>query len=93
MGELAYFKELETYVAATYNQHYVSDNGRQTMHDIIDKGEGIGFCKGNMRKYLDRYGRKEGKNRKDLLKLAHYAILLLISHDKENEKGHDNAAI
>ena len=28
-------------------------------------------------KYAQRYGKKEGKNRKDLLKVVHYAIMAL----------------
>ena len=33
-----------------------------------------------------RYGKKEGYNRKDLLKILHYAIIALHVHDEENEK-------
>ena len=33
-----------------------------------------------------RYGKKDGKNRKDLLKIIHYAIIMLHVHDTANEK-------
>jgi hypothetical protein len=34
-------------------------------------------------KYAQRYGKKGGKNRKDLLKILHYTIIALFVHDKE----------
>jgi hypothetical protein len=34
------------------------------------------FCRANAIKYLYRFGDKEGKNKKDLLKALHYTILL-----------------
>lgn len=39
------------------------------------------FCIGNILKYAQRYGKKEGCNRKDLLKVIHYAIMALHVHD------------
>ena len=35
------------------------------------------FCQANILKYGSRYGDKDGKNKKDLLKIIHYAILAL----------------
>ena len=35
------------------------------------------FCQANILKYGSRYGDKDGKNKKDLLKVIHYAMLLL----------------
>ena len=34
------------------------------------------FCRGAAIKYLIRFGKKEGKNEKDLLKCLHYVILM-----------------
>jgi hypothetical protein len=39
---------------------------------------------GNIMKYAKRYGNKDGKNRKDLLKILHYGIIMLNIHDTEN---------
>ena len=36
-------------------------------------------------KYAQRYGKKGGKNRADLLKVLHYALFMLHVHDKETE--------
>ena len=33
-------------------------------------------------KYAQRYGKKEGRNRKDLLKVIHYSIMALHNHDE-----------
>lgn len=69
-------KELKEYIDATYNQHYAQGN-IQTTEFLIDQGHGESFCIGNCHKYLQRYGKKDGKNRKDILKVIHYAIILL----------------
>ena len=36
---------------------------------IIDGGHGEGFCIGNIMKYAQRYGNKNGYNKEDLMKL------------------------
>ena len=41
------------------------------------------FCQANAIKYLCRYGKKDGKNRKDLLKAIHYVVLLMSSEDED----------
>jgi len=38
---------------------------------------------GNVIKYAMRYGKKEGRNQLDLLKLIHYAIIAYYIGDKE----------
>ena len=76
-------KELQEYVDATYGEHY-SQNKFQTTEFIIDNGHGMGFCLGNVIKYTQRYGKKEGYNRKDLLKVLHYALIALHTHDLQH---------
>ena len=52
----------------------------------IDYKYGEGFCIGNIMKYAQRYGKKNGYNRSDLLKVVHYGIMALHNHDRsENE--------
>lgn len=82
-NEDAILEELYNYVASTYNAHY-SQNKFQATEFIIDSGHGEGFCIGNIMKYTQRYGKKNGKNRKDLLKVLHYAMIALHVHDLEN---------
>ena len=73
--------ELLKYVNSTYEQHY-SKNKFQATEFIIDGGHGEGFCIGNIMKYAQRYGNKNGYNRQDLLKVIHYALIMLHVHDK-----------
>lgn len=76
--------EIKKYIDGTYGQHYVGNKDIQT----LDFWESLGSLDTTARdtaiKYLARYGRKEGRNRKDLLKAAHYIILMIYAHDKES---------
>ena len=74
--------ELKKYIDSTYDEHY-SKNKFQATEFIIDAGHGEGFCIGNIMKYAQRYGIKDGKNRKDLLKVIHYAIIALYINEIE----------
>jgi hypothetical protein len=71
---------LRDYIDATYDQHY-SQNKFQATEFIMDSGHGDGFCIGNIMKYAQRYGKKDGYNRKDLFKVLHYGIMALHNHD------------
>lgn len=73
--------ELAKYIDATYGQHYSRDKFQATEF-IIDGGHGEGFCIGNIMKYAQRYGKKDGRNRKDLLKILHYAIIMMHVHNQ-----------
>ena len=77
--------ELLKYVNSTYEQHY-SKYKFQATEFIIDGGHGEGFCIGNIMKYAQRYGNKNGYNRQDLLKVIHYALIMLHVHDKTHSK-------
>jgi hypothetical protein len=79
-------EELQEYVNSTYDEHYSQDKFQATEF-IINCGHGEGFALGNVLKYSQRYGRKEGKNRKDLLKILHYALIALHVHDLEQENS------
>jgi hypothetical protein len=73
-------KEIKEYVDSTYSEHY-SQNKFQATEFIMDSGHGEGFCIGNIMKYAQRYGNKDGHNRKDLMKVLHYAIMAIHNHD------------
>ena len=79
-GEDRILKEIKEYIDATYGEHY-SQNKFQATEFIVDSGHGEGFCIGNIMKYAQRYGKKDGYNRKDLLKVLHYAIMSIHNHD------------
>jgi len=82
-NEVALLYQLYDYIDKTYDEHY-STSKIQTTEFIIDQGYGAGFCAGNVLKYTNRYGKKEGFNRKDILKALHYALILLHVHDLEH---------
>jgi hypothetical protein len=80
-GEI--LRQLQDYIDETYGEHY-STNKYQATEFIIDGGHGEGFCLGNVMKYAQRYGKKDGYNRKDLMKIIHYAIIAMYNHDLQH---------
>ena len=66
---------IKEYIDKTYEQHYASGNIQATEF-IFDSQHGAGFCIGNIIKYAQRYGKKNGQNPDDLLKIIHYAVML-----------------
>ena len=77
---------IKEYIDNTYNQHYAKTKFQATEF-IVDGGPGEGFCIGNILKYAQRYGKKEGYNKNDLLKVIHYALIALHVHDLNNERS------
>ena len=79
-------KELTDYISATYNQHYsAGDDAIQTL-DLIDAcGDGEAFCRSNILKYASRYDKK-GTARRDIMKILHYAVLLMHFNDKNAQR-------
>ena len=75
-------QELKEYIDSTYSAHY-SRTKFQSTEFIIDCGHGQGFALGNVLKYVQRYGKKDGYNRADLMKVLHYALIALYNHDHE----------
>tara|TARA_R100001230_G_C5635159_1_gene142124 strand:- start:195 stop:479 length:285 start_codon:yes stop_codon:yes gene_type:complete len=78
--------ELKEYIDSTYDEHY-SKNKFQATEFIIDGGHGEGFCIGNIMKYAQRYGKKGGKNKRDLLKVIHYGIIALYINEMEESEN------
>ena len=70
-------KDLTDYVNTTYEGHYTSDKGDnvQTLDIIESVGDAKSFCRSNAIKYLTRY-EKKGQAKRDILKAAHYCLLL-----------------
>ena len=82
-NEDVYCDEILEYIATTYESHYSKEKFQSTEF-IIDCGHGMGFALGNVLKYAQRYGKKEGYNRADIMKILHYALIALHNHDLEN---------
>jgi hypothetical protein len=69
--------ELYDYIASTYSGHYVGEKDKIQTFDVYDAlGSLATTSRDTAIKYLMRYGKKDGHNRKDLLKALHYTIIL-----------------
>ena len=79
-------KELTDYIADTYKQHYSSGDEKIQTLDLIEAcGDGEAFCRSNILKYASRYDKK-GTARRDIMKILHYAVLLLHFNDKNSPR-------
>lgn len=80
-------KEIEKHVKSTYDPtyHYFSENGIVP----IDVWESLGNLETSSRdnaiKYLMRFGKKDGKNLKDLYKAIHNIMFMIYS--VKNKEG------
>ena len=74
-------KDIEEYVSQTYQGHYTGTKHEfrnvQTIDLMASRDLAPHFCQANILKYGSRYGSKNGKDKKDLMKVVHYAMLLL----------------
>jgi hypothetical protein len=74
-------KDIEDYVTSTYGSHYCGHQqqyqGVQTIDLMAAKELASDFCQANIIKYGSRYGDKDGRSKRDLMKVIHYAMLLL----------------
>ena len=74
-------EDIKEYVSSTYNGHYTGTKHEyrnvQTLDLMASRDLASTFCQANILKYGSRYGSKDGRNKKDLLKVIHYAMLLL----------------
>ena len=74
-------KDIQEYVTGTYKSHYCGQEANykdiQTIDLMAAKELAANFCQANILKYGSRYGSKDGRNKIDLLKVIHYAMLLL----------------
>lgn len=86
--EAEILQEMQEYIDATYDAHYSQDKYQSTQI-IEDMGHGMGFALGNVIKYTQRYGKKEGFNRADLMKVIHYGIIALSMHDRIEENDNE----
>ena len=79
-------KELQDYITGTYNQHYSAGDDKIQTLDLIEAcGDGESFCRSNILKYASRYDKK-GTARRDIMKILHYAVLLLHFNDKNAKR-------
>ena len=79
-------KELKEYIGRTYQQHYSAGYDKIQTLDLIEAcGDGEAFCRSNILKYASRYDKK-GTARRDIMKILHYAVLLMHFNDKNAQR-------
>lgn len=78
---------LGEYIEATYGEHYADEeNSVQTMDFFESLGTLETTARDNAIKYLARYGKKDGKNKKDLFKAMHYIMMILELNHPQQKK-------
>jgi hypothetical protein len=75
-NEDKFLAEVLEYIETTYAGHYVGKEEIQTTDVWHTLGSADTTTRDTAIKYLMRYGKKDGYNRKDLLKAIHYIVLL-----------------
>ena len=81
-NEDAILEELRQYITNTYRAHYSAGDDKIQTLDLIEAcGDGEAFCRSNILKYASRYDKK-GTARMDIIKVLHYAVLLMHFNDK-----------
>lgn len=72
-----FLQEALDHIKSTYGAHYAMTDEQQ----IFDVWEGMGIeiesCLSNIQKYVYRFGKKSGYNKKDVYKMIHYALIML----------------
>ena len=84
--ELA-LQDVKEHIDGFRTRNYYSSKGGAEVIDLLRTEHLLeGFCIGNIIKYAQRYGKKNGYNMEDLKKIIHYAIIMMCLHDKRNEE-------
>lgn len=85
-NEDAILNELREYITQTYQQHYSAGDDKIQTLDLIEAcGDGEAFCRSNILKYASRYDKK-GSARMDIIKVLHYAVLLMNFNNKNAQR-------
>jgi hypothetical protein len=79
--------DLKAYIDNTYNEHYMTETQTIECFDAwIALGDSTPTFRNTAIKYLWRYGKKSGNNKKDLMKALHYVMMCLyVDHYKDDK--------
>lgn len=92
-GEGKVLSDLSDHLKRSYESHYSNDmNGVQTLDVFEARGTLADTSIDNAIKYLMRYGKKAGRNKKDLLKAMHYLVLATAFDEKVGVYDEDKQA-
>ena len=78
-------KELTDYISATYNQHYSAGDDKIQTLDLIDACGDGDVLPIQHPQVCSRYDKK-GTARRDIMKILHYAVLLMHFNDKNAQR-------
>lgn len=84
-SEKEFMEGLSRHIDSTYEDHY--SGNIQPVEFIMSNAETLDYLKGNVIKYVHRYGKKEGHNVKDLYKAIHFIMMMAEYSHKEVKKG------
>jgi hypothetical protein len=70
-------RDLKAYIDSTYDAHYNTDQNIQVLDGWLALGSFVTTCRDVAIKYLWRYGKKNGSDKKDLMKTLHYTVLAM----------------
>lgn len=78
-----FLTEVEEYIKTTYGQHYANEDDDIQLIDYWDsQGILIPTAVAMVQKYSARFGKKDGYNKKDLMKIVHYTSLIAYSAER-----------
>lgn len=84
----AFLNDANAYIHDTFKEHYSSENGLQLVDFFHSNGDGMAYARTSAMRYIARYGKKEGFNKKDLMKAIH-CVIMLYYFSKDEEKHTD----
>jgi hypothetical protein len=78
--------DFKAYIDKTYSQHYQTENNVQCFDAWIALDDATPTFRNTALKYLWRYGKKNGNNKDDLMKVLHYTIMCLYNDHYKDGK-------
>lgn len=78
--------DMRKFLASTYQEHYQAKDDLEAFDAWIALGDSGPTFRNTALKYLWRYGKKDGKNKNDLMKAIHYTMMMLyVEHYKDKK--------
>ena len=78
--------DFRDYLAKTYSEHYKTEDENIECFDAwIALGDSGPTFRNTALKYLWRFGQKDGKNKKDVMKAMHYVLMLMYVEHYRNK--------
>ena len=79
--------DFHAYIDKTYGQHYMTEEQNIECFDVwLALGDSMPTFRNTAIKYLWRYGKKNGSNKDDLMKVLHYVIMILYTDHYKDQK-------